>query len=301
MNSFYLTDGSRYSFIAPQDAFQNSLRRHHRMIMDSEEETFQTSTTISPASRTSHPLTPQDLPPAPGSRPKRASLQPARSARITFFSLPREIRHKVYKRVLIVAHPVFLFQDAGSRVETFAPDKPFQWLSLLYTNRQMHSEAIPVLYGMNIFSLVDTTPQQAGLLQSFLSCIGSMNAGLLSHICINFPVAESIEGQPGKFKLRDDSLQSLKLLREKCSYLTTLETFIHSKNSKGLIKTDQDNSQSIQDGLSQIDAQLKTIPSLNRVIVRIHDGTLTPSVIELMQGLGWVVSRSRPGASPAAS
>ena len=263
--------------------------------MDSEEKTSQTSTTISPATRTFHSLIPQHLPPVPSSRPERAYSQPAGSAGITFFSLPREIRNKIYKRVLIVAHPVFLFQDAGSRVETFAPERPFRWLSLLYTNRQMHSEAIKVLYGMNNFGLLDTTPQQLGLLQTFLNYIGSVNAGLLSHLCINFPVAESIEGQPGKVKLRDDSLQSLKLLREKCTNLTTLETLIHSKNSKGLIKTDQDNSQFIQNGLSHIDAQLKAIPSLNRVIVRnyngTYDGTPTPSVIELMQGLGWVVLR----------
>ena len=194
--------------------------------------------------------------------------------------------------MLVVAHPVFLFQDAGSRVETFAPDRPFRWLSLLYTNRQIHSEAIPVLYGVNIFSFVDSTPQQVGLLQAFLDCIGSVNAGSLSHLCINFPVLESIEDQPGKAKLREDSLQSLKLLREKSTNLTTLETFIHSKNSKGVTKTDRDNPQLNQDGLSQIDAQLKAIPSLNRVIVRIFDGTPTPSVIDLMQGLGWVVLRS---------
>ena len=80
----------------------------------------------------------------PGSRPKRAFSRPAGSAGTSFFSLPREIRNKIYKTVLIVAHPVF-FQDAGSRVETFAPDRPFRWLSLLYTNRQMHNEAITVL------------------------------------------------------------------------------------------------------------------------------------------------------------
>lgn len=228
----------------------------------------------------------------PSSRPKTAFSQPAGSAGISLFSLPREIRNKIYKRVLIVAHPVFLFQDAGPRVETFAPDRPFRWLSLLYTNRQMHNEAIPVLYGMNNFSLVDSTPQQVGLLQTFLDRIGSVNAGLLSHLCINFPVAESIEGRRGKVKLRDDSLQILKLLRERTTNLTTLETFIYGKNFMGLTETDQDNSQFIQDGLSQIDAQLKAIPSLNRVIVRILGETPTLSVIELMQGLEWVVLRS---------
>ena len=222
----------------------------------------------------------------PGSRPKRAFSQPAASAGIGFFSVPREIRNKIYERVLIVAHLVFLFQDAGSRLETFAADRPFRWLSLLYTNRQMHNEAIPVIYGMNKFNLVDSTSQQVGLLQHFLDCIGSVNAGLLSHLCINFPLAENVEGQPRKVKVRDDSLQTLKLLQEKSPNLTTLETFIYGKNSMGLTETEL-----IQDGLSQIDAQLKAIPSL-RVIVRISGEPPTFSVIESMQGLGWVVLRS---------
>ena len=256
--------------------------------MDTEDKNFQTSTTIPP---TSQSLIPQHLPPEPSSRPKRAFSQPAGSAGISFFSLPREIRDRIYKTVLIVAHPIFLFQDAGPRVETFAPERPFRWLSLLYTNRQMHSEAVPVLYGMNSFSLVDTTPQQVDLLKNFLTCIGSVNAGLLSSLCVNFPAAESMEGQPGNVKLRDDSLHSLKLLQERCTNLTTLETLIHSKNSQGLIQTDQNNLQFIHDGLLQVDARLKAIPSLNRVIVRIYEGTPTPSVIELMQGLGWLVLR----------
>ena len=60
----------------------------------------------------------------------------------------------------------------------------------------------------------------------------------------------------------------------------------------GIIETDQDKSQFIQDGLSQIYAQLKAIPSLNRVIVRVLGGTPTFLVIELMQGLEWVILRS---------
>ena len=261
--------------------------------MDSEESTVQISTTMSPVTRTS--LAAQYLPPVSGSRPENRSSQPAGSAGTSFFSLPRGIRNKIYQRVLIVPHPVVLFQDAGSRVETFAPDRPVRWLSLLYINRQMHSEAIPILYGMNNFCLLDSTPQQVYLLQAFLDCIGSVNSGLLSHLCINFPVAERIEDQPGKVKLRDDSLQSLKLLRERCTNLTTVETYLYWKTSTSLIITDPDNSQSILDGLSQIDAQLKAFPSLNRVIVRVFGWTPTPSLIGLMRGLGWLVLRSHGG------
>lgn len=211
---------------------------------------------------------------------------------MSFFSASREVRDRIYKMVLIIPHPVFLFQDTGSRVETFAPDRPHQWLSLLYTNRQMHNEATLVLYGMNSFSLVDTTRQQIGLLQAFVDCIGSVNAESLSYLYINFPVAEVIGDPPGKVKLRDDSLQSLKLLQEKCTNLKTLDLCIHNKNSKVLIQTDQGNSRSMQDTLSQIDVQLKTILSLNEIIVRVRDATPIPTlVIEAMQELGWVVLR----------
>jgi hypothetical protein len=138
---------------------------------------------------------------------------------------------------------------------------------------------------------MDTTQQQGGLLQSFLSCIGSVNAGLLSHLCINFPVAESVDGQPGQVMLREDDLYSLKLLQEKCAKLTTLETLLYSRNSRRLINPNHDDSQFIREALSQIDAQLKAIPSLKKIIVRFYDGTPTPAVMELMQSLGWVILR----------
>jgi hypothetical protein len=161
----------------------------------------------------------------------------------SFFSLPGDIRNNIYRRVLVMPYPLFLFQDTGSQVvETFAPDRPFRWLALLYTNQQVHGEARAVLYGLNHFTLVETTQHQGGLLQSFLNCIGSVNTGLLSHLSINFPVTESVEGQPGEVILRKDDLHSLKLLQEKYTNLTTLETLIHSRNSRDLINPSQDDS-----------------------------------------------------------
>ncbi|KAH6884996.1 hypothetical protein B0T10DRAFT_409548 [Thelonectria olida] len=223
-----------------------------------------------------------------GSRSGVAS-QPATSGTISFLDLPKRIRNDIYKRVLVVGHPIYLFQDKGSRVETFAPDKPIRWLALLHSNRQIYGEARAVLYGMSRFILVDTTQQQVDLLQSFLDCIGPVNANLLSHLCINFPVAENREDQPCEVKLREDGRQSLRLLQENCTNLTTLETFVHSKNSSFLIGADEDNSQFVREALLRIDAQLKAISSLQRIIVRVYIGTLTPLVKDMMRGLGWVV------------
>ncbi|KFY93586.1 hypothetical protein V498_04341 [Pseudogymnoascus sp. VKM F-4517 (FW-2822)] len=209
---------------------------------------------------------------------------------MSLLSLPRNIRDDIFKRVLVVRHPLYLFQDKYSAVvETFGPEIPVRWLALLYTNRQVHDEASAVLYGLNRFILVDTTPQQVRLLQSFLNCIGSVNAGLLSHLCINFPVAEMVGEQPGEILLREDGLRSLKLLQDNCINLKTLENFVHRENSTYLRQASHDDSQFIREALSQIDAQFKLISSLSRIIVRFYDGPPAPSLMELMQGLGWVI------------
>ena len=104
-----------------------------------------------------------------------------------------------------------------------------------------------------------------------------------------FPVAEDVDGQPGEIVLREDGLRSLKLLQDKCMSLKTLEAFVHNQNSRGLTEASYDDSQFIQEVLSQIDAQFKLLPSPSRIVVRFYDGGPASSVMELMQGLGWVI------------
>ncbi|KAF7877701.1 hypothetical protein EAF04_001372 [Stromatinia cepivora] len=210
-----------------------------------------------------------------------------------FLSLPRKVRDDIYQRLLIVAHPLYLFQEKGAEaVEMFAPDRPVRWLALLYTNRQIHEEACAVLYQLNNFTFMNTTQHQANLLQSFLTCIGSINASQLSHICINFPVAENVKDQPGKLILREDDLRSLKLLQEKCTKLTTLEALVYSYNPIGLAKASQDSDdlRLIQEVFSQVNRQFNAIPSLKKIIVRFYNGSPTHEVKELMQQLQWIVS-----------
>jgi hypothetical protein len=114
-----------------------------------------------------------------------------------------------------------------------------------------------------------------------------VNAASLSHLCINFPVAESVDDQPGRIRLRDDSLQSLKLLQDRRTSLSTLETLVHFKNSSFFTRTDE----FLQEALSQIDAQLKAIPSLKRIIIRVevNDRVLTSSAKDLIQKFRWLI------------
>lgn len=122
------------------------------------------------------------------------------------------------------------------------------------------------------------------MLRSFLGYIGAVNAASLSYLCINFPVAEGEEAVVGKDRIRDDSRQSLALLRQQCDRLSTLELIIHYKNYGFFLKTDE----LLRNTLPHIDTQLRTIPSLDRTIVRIeaHGQILTSSSKELMQELG---------------
>jgi hypothetical protein len=219
--------------------------------------------------------------------PSFDSSKSAESATVNYLDLPKGIRNDIYEKVLAVPHPLYLFQEPNSRVETFAPEKPSRWLAILLTNRQICREASVILYGTNYFHLVDTTQQQLGLLRSFLDCIGSVNAASLSHLCINFPVLEEVNGQAGEVKLRDDSLRGLKLLREKCTTLSTLETLVHNKSNSVFRRTDD----SLQKALFLIDEQLKAISSLEKIIVRVvaRDGVPTTLAKNVMQGLGWVL------------
>jgi hypothetical protein len=66
-------------------------------------------------------------PRSPGSSdPRAVSAHHATAKRwkSNIFGLPRKIRNDIYERVFYVPHPLYLFQDTGSRVETFAPERP---------------------------------------------------------------------------------------------------------------------------------------------------------------------------------
>lgn len=235
------------------------------------------------------------------SRSERGPTQP-----VGFFTLPIEIRNDIYKDVLTVPHPLYLFQDSGGPVETFAPGKPYRWLALLYTNQQIRHEASAVLYGNNHFTLqeVETTRRRTSLLDSFFNCIGPANAGRLSRLCIDFPSAEKVEGcQSGEIRLREGSLQDLRLLQNQCTKLRTLETLLYGENTRVLIGEYQKNTRFVREVLLEINAQLRGIVSLNKVIVRIdsiENESLIPSLRELLQELGWVVFVGRRKICPAA-
>ncbi|PLB55501.1 hypothetical protein P170DRAFT_470915 [Aspergillus steynii IBT 23096] len=215
----------------------------------------------------------------------------SQAATPTFLRLPVETRKNIYKRVLAIPHPLFLFQGPQGPVETFAPQKPRGWLALLYTNRQISDEASAILYGMNQFTLeeMETQSHRAGLLESFLRCIGPGNAASLFHLCINFPALEQMTDTLEGIKLREDGQQSLELLQKQCVGLKTLEIVLFSQNAEFCSQDDQENIRSLRDVLLGMDMHFRSIASLNKIVLRVCSEPPAPPLKEFAQELGWVV------------
>ncbi|CAH0025648.1 unnamed protein product [Clonostachys rhizophaga] len=210
-----------------------------------------------------------------------------------FFGLPAKVHQRIYESVLILAHPIYLFHGQGSQVEVFAPEKPRKWLALFQTCRQMHKEASAVLYGSNIFNLVDTTEKQPDLLHSFLTSIESLNSGALKHLCIQFPGVENTQDRARRCKLAEESPRSLSLPQQECIRLNlkTLEVFLDNLKTSDLAQLIENDPTLATEALSQIDAQLNAISSLVHIIVRVYDKNLNPSLELSMKELGWTVLR----------
>lgn len=235
------------------------------------------------------------------------SSPPSSQPRPILFRLSRKLRDDIYRRVLVVPHPLHLFADGGARkVQLFAPGRPAQhWLALLSTNRKIRNEASTTLYGAHQFVLVDTSRRQVILLESFLGSIrsvkGSVNVDHLRHLCINFPGVDKRSGggsgeAEGSLLWKED-LRGLKLLREMCGNLATLVTHVHDKNSRGLVVPRGEGDlmllEDTKAALAEVEARFKGIASLKRVVVRLYDGRLKPEVDELMRSFGWVVAQGR--------
>ncbi|KAE8405644.1 hypothetical protein BDV37DRAFT_281781 [Aspergillus pseudonomiae] len=219
--------------------------------------------------------------------PNRTISLPESSTHAGFLSLPIDLRNNIYRQVLAVPHPIFLFQDPRCPIESFAPEKPSQWLVLLYTNHQVSKEA-KALYNTNEFVLEESTKRQGSLVKSFLNCIGPVNAGFLSYLRMDFPATERVDGQLGEIKIRKDGLQTLRLLQEQCTNLKTLETLVYGPNY-GLLTDQEIDIRLLRDALQDINTQLRAIEPLDRIIVRVCSGSATPPTIEFMEELGWII------------
>lgn len=119
---------------------------------------------------------------------------PARSTFSRFLSLPPEIRHEVYKLLFVRRSPInpFSYRECSGQ----APSAPRHErcrggyrpckspLNLLVACRQVHDEAIAIMYGWNTFRIPDEgmTPSDAGNLHRFIHLIGDANLSRVRHV-----------------------------------------------------------------------------------------------------------------------
>ncbi|KAF6799481.1 cytochrome P450 1A2 [Colletotrichum sojae] len=196
---------------------------------------------------------------------------------------------------------MLVFQESPSQpIEFFAPGKPAQWpaLALAKCREYNEQETNAVFYGSNHFNLVDTTTRrETSILEAFLVSPTTAHARLLSHMSLSFPALEAAEGRPEALGLTQDGMRTLKLLRDHCINLTTLEFYVHKDNAFGLVGEPPSDSQSCREALSQVAAQLKAVPSLKKVAIRYYHDRPTPEVMQLMQGLGWMILMGDKGVA----
>ncbi|KAM0487675.1 hypothetical protein ACHAP7_001478 [Fusarium lateritium] len=196
-----------------------------------------------------------------------------------------EARKVTYNKLLVALGPIFVFQKSPSRpIEFFVPGKPTptQWpvLPLARCREYNEQETDAVFYSLNHFHLVDdATGCESSILRAFL----------LSHMSLSFPTFEAVQGQPGTLQLQQDRIYSFKLLRDCYTNLDTLEFYVHKGNAFGLIQEAPGNIKSLHEALSQVNAQLKAITSLKRIMIRFYYDRPASEATKLIQGLGWEV------------
>lgn len=208
-----------------------------------------------------------------------------------FFDLPEKLRVIVYGHLLEMPHPLYLFQDNTSEVKLYAPDKPSQWMAPLQVSQRMNREASDIAYGENHFRIVDTT-QQHSLLQAFFATIGPSNVSRLTHICMSFP---AIDLRSSEFGLREDDLQSLRLLQH-CVNIKTLESHLYRHRSHDPDWTNEIGGQAVRRVSEIYDRELRKIVAPEKVLVEVHGAKPVPLVMEAMRGLGWTVLPANRGS-----
>lgn len=112
------------------------------------------------------------------------------SHRHTFLTLPLEIRLQIYDLALVrrrddgTVGSIYTVIDIGDRQVPLSP-------ALLGSNRQIHAEAAPALYGTNIFNFAEPID-----LEVWLTQIGSINLGSVRHLQLRVTIGIRKEKNP---------------------------------------------------------------------------------------------------------
>ncbi|KAM5369069.1 hypothetical protein ACJZ2D_009164 [Fusarium nematophilum] len=144
-----------------------------------------------------------------------------------FLSFPIEVRLGIYSELLVQQSPIEFRADRGPCSPRLTrTGKQGLNPGLLRVNKTVNREATPHLYSNNRFRFPDAHVSidrylEGPYIAPFLRQIGT-NAGLLRHICINFPTSFA-PPHSGKPVLYREHIQLFQLIQETCTGLKIVE------------------------------------------------------------------------------
>ncbi|SPJ78060.1 uncharacterized protein FTOL_06449 [Fusarium torulosum] len=182
---------------------------------------------------------------------------------MNLFTFPVEIRLKIYSQLLV--HPALIKLEkreyfSPARLRLRLEESIDLFPALLRISKQVHDEAVPLLYSDNCFHFPEedevTTGYATGTtLALFLGQIGLL-ARLIRHVCITIPNRSTLWDT----QLDEDHLKDLDLVRDACANITTLEFSLPFTSGFPVSTT----------SLNLIDMRLKALPLLQDVIVNVR-------------------------------
>lgn len=202
------------------------------------------------------------------------------------FSLPLEMREKIYSELLVVAIPIAfepgdgtLYRPVGSRRRGLYP-------AILRVNKKAYREASRLLYSKNRFEIPNATdspkfPETASV-ALFLSQIG-YQASLIRYICIDFPRWDFDQPEGGSSHPGD--IRNLELVRSSCQNLRVLELSLGT--GQDLIFYEPVTAEI----LDSIDVATKDVLLRKEIMVHIqvYDEDDIQDSVTMMRTHGWTV------------
>lgn len=220
---------------------------------------------------------------------------------MAFYSLPSEIRNKIFEELLVLSQPITLDMCTDDSHDLYAVS-PAPNLNtsaslsfcrtLLLVSKRMHSEASFLLYSRNRFRLKDSVSTigdeaQSAILASFFDRIGRQKASFLHHICIAFPAFDNY--RVVNVTLQEDSKRTLELIRVNFVNIATIETSLETTHAMQVAIDTLDSPRAAAEMLALVDARFKAISSLKEVIVNVYDEPPSDYLRKMIHDYGWTI------------
>ncbi|KAI0145202.1 hypothetical protein GGR57DRAFT_306651 [Xylariaceae sp. FL1272] len=214
--------------------------------------------------------------------------QTAANSKVSFLTLPAELRCEVYSLILLRERPI------DPWLTLFPGDTKLELgLGLLRVSKVVNSEACSLFYKRNCFDFSSESPEN---ISSFLAHIGVHNASSIRHIITQFPMFQiGNDGKAeleddGKVKLRQDSMNTLAIIQASCTSLSTLTISALSLEEQLFRLGDHKLA---TETLQLVDTRIRGISSLREIIAMVFEESMVsnskPGHRDTIESLGWTI------------